>query len=415
MRAPHALSIIVPTYNEADNVGLLVERIDTTMRAAALPYEIIFIDDKSTDGTRHAIRGLADHYPVRFYFKRGKMGKAFSLLEGFKKAQYDTLCMIDADLQYPPEAIARMYKLFEVSGADIIITNRVAAETSFLRRVMSSTFNFVFIRLLFGFKYDTQSGLKLFSKRVIDSIEITPTPWSFDLEFIVRSLEKGYRILSYDIVFSERHAGEAKINVIANSIELGLASLKVRFNSSARAVRKSVRSSAKLAQGLGIFLFMIGTIFMASPVKADTITVGPIQLTVPLSLQNAPAPRPAQSETPSQTADPQTSTSPEPVQQTPVQPTAAATQTPATTSMQSAPTSSVNTTPAAATASQAVNVLGAAAPSSANSPVYTENDSASTSGLKRFATIAVSAGFIILAVMISVIGYRRLQTKRNQA
>ncbi len=104
----------------------------------------------------------------------------------------------------------------------------------------------MFARLLFGFKYDTQSGLKLFTKQVWDSISINPSPWSFDLEFIVRSLEKNYKIFSYDIPFAARQKGEAKIDVFGTAYELAKNSLAVR----SRTTIKDVRSAYRYNQGL---------------------------------------------------------------------------------------------------------------------------------------------------------------------
>ncbi len=83
---------------------------------------------------------------------------------GFDIAKHDIICMIDADLQYPPEAILPMYHLLTTNDVDVVLAEREDHETSALRRLSSRVFNFAFTRLLFGFDYDSQSGLKLFKK-----------------------------------------------------------------------------------------------------------------------------------------------------------------------------------------------------------------------------------------------------------
>src|SRR6266498_1153888 len=104
------ISIIIPVWNEEKNIKLLVEKIDNALRLEKLTYEIIFIDDHSTDSTRTVINQLIKFYPIKLFLKKGKQGKAYSLMEGFAYAKYDLLGMIDADLQYLPSHIPQMIR-----------------------------------------------------------------------------------------------------------------------------------------------------------------------------------------------------------------------------------------------------------------------------------------------------------------
>lgn len=248
MRFVDAISVVVPTYNEVENVSLLVSRIDSALRADNINYEIVFVDDHSYDGTVNVIKQLQKIYPIKLHLKQGKKGKAYSLLEGFSYVSYQYVCMIDADLQYPPEAISDMYRLLHDNEADIVLTKRVEHATGIVRRISSAIFNLVFARLLFGFNYDTQSGLKLFNKKVLSTIRMNPTPWSFDLEFIVRGLEQNYKILSYDIEFGKRYGGNAKVNVFITTFELAWASLVVRMNSSTKDIKRAYRLNMEISK-----------------------------------------------------------------------------------------------------------------------------------------------------------------------
>ena len=247
-----SLSIVVPTLNEAKNIAPLVSRIATTLNNTGITYEVLFIDDKSKDHTLHEIDLLKADYPVSAETKIGKRGKAFSLLQGFKKAKYDVICMIDADLQYPPEAILPMYKLLSDNDVDVILTERTEQKTSALRKLSSNVFNFIFTRMLFGFDYDSQSGLKLFRKHVISNVTLSPTPWSFDLEFIVRALENNFKILTFKIPFGERLSGETKVRVLKLTYELSKASLKLRASSSSKHIKASYQNNVELGKKVGI-------------------------------------------------------------------------------------------------------------------------------------------------------------------
>src|SRR5438445_2613409 len=90
------ISIIVPTWNEQGNIQPLMERIHQSV-SDQLTYEIIIIDDRSTDKTREIAGILAKRFPVTLFLKKGKPGKAQSLIEGFFYAKYEIICMIDAD------------------------------------------------------------------------------------------------------------------------------------------------------------------------------------------------------------------------------------------------------------------------------------------------------------------------------
>lgn len=202
------LSLVIPTLNEEENIVPLVREISKSIKK---DYEIIFIDDKSTDGTIKEIKKIVNKYPIRVYLKKGEKGKTQSLLEGFKYAKYEILGMIDADLQYPPSYIPEMLKIIEKNGADIVVTSRKEYKAPILRRILSFIGR-IFIFLLFGLNFDTQSGLKLFKKSVYENVKITTkNEWTFDLDFLIKAKKQGYRIRNIYIKFHPRTKGESKV------------------------------------------------------------------------------------------------------------------------------------------------------------------------------------------------------------
>lgn len=225
------ISIVVPTLNEEANIRLLAARIHVGLEKAGIDYEIIFIDDHSTDNTQEVIKDIQEQYPIQLHLKRGKRGKAQSLLEGFNQARYDIIAMIDADLQYPPEAIAKMAHTLLHNQADIIVANRAQHQTNSIRKTFSKTFRHVFGKWLHNLDCDVQSGLKVFRKEIIERIELAPSQWTFDLEFLLQARQAGYSIASQDITFAKRNAGEAKVNVLSSSVEIGFHALKAKITS----------------------------------------------------------------------------------------------------------------------------------------------------------------------------------------
>jgi dolichol-phosphate mannosyltransferase len=217
------VSVVVPTYNEANNIRQLLALIGKSFGRRDA-YEILVVDDHSTDGTREILEEESAKYPLRILLKKWKKGKAYSLIQGLNEAKGEILAMIDADLQYPPEAIVEMVKLLK--NADVVVANRKTYEGSLLRKTLSRTFRFAFGKLLFNLDCDIQSGLKVFRREVFDDIKFNPkSPWSFDLEFLNRAKQAGYKIENFDIFFSGREEGASKISFVKGGFELATAAL----------------------------------------------------------------------------------------------------------------------------------------------------------------------------------------------
>ncbi|HYE22708.1 MAG TPA: glycosyltransferase family 2 protein, partial [Verrucomicrobiae bacterium] len=146
------ISVVVPTLNEEGNVGELIERTHKALTEHGFVYELIFIDDFSTDSTREIINSYSQSYPVSVHLKQGPKGKAKSLLQGFALAKYEYTAMLDADLQYAPEEIPPMFEKL-ANGSDIVQSKRVNHKENFIRRFLSKGFSFVFVRILHGLKF----------------------------------------------------------------------------------------------------------------------------------------------------------------------------------------------------------------------------------------------------------------------
>lgn len=218
--------------NEEGNVKNLIQRTDTALRNAGLDYELIFIDDHSTDKTVRIVEDLSNSYPVSCHLKEGNRGKAFSLLEGFKYGKYELFGILDADLQYPPEAIPEMVEKIYSDQADLVVVRRNEENLSIVRKILSKGFNFFFAYILHGLKFDVQAGQKVFKRQIAEEISISPTRWTFDMEFLIKARQAGYRIDEVGIAFADREVGESKINILSSITEIGLNAIKLRFKKS---------------------------------------------------------------------------------------------------------------------------------------------------------------------------------------
>jgi len=221
------ISVVIPIFNEGGNILELIKRLNLALLKTKKPFELIFVDDNSKDNTDRIFKEFKNNPKIITVKKDGKMGKAFSLIQGFEKATGEVIAMIDGDLQYPPEALPEMIKA--LGTADVIVANRKKYKDKTVRKLLSNTFRFVSGRMLFGLRHDIQSGLKVFTKEAFDTVRFTPSSaWTFDLEFLHRARQAGFKIQNFDIVFSKRKNGHSKVAFIKTTFEIGFNALCLR-------------------------------------------------------------------------------------------------------------------------------------------------------------------------------------------
>src|SRR3954467_12141299 len=120
------VSVIVPALNEAANLPALAQRVDAAMRGTS--YELIVVDDGSTDGTPKVCAALAQRFPLELLVRpEPQAGLSGAVLDGFARAHGDVLVVMDADLQHPPERIPALLAALEEPGVDVALGSRYAA------------------------------------------------------------------------------------------------------------------------------------------------------------------------------------------------------------------------------------------------------------------------------------------------
>ena len=166
-----ALSIVIPVYNEASSLIELYEEIKVNV-ASFLIWEILFVDDGSTDDSGEIIRSLheKDKRVKLIQFHRN-YGKSAALSEGFKTATGNFILTMDADLQDDPKEIDNLFKKIQ-DGYDLVSGWKITRKDPLSKKIPSKFFNWV-TRLMTGVKiHDFNCGLKLYRKRVVDTLEI---------------------------------------------------------------------------------------------------------------------------------------------------------------------------------------------------------------------------------------------------
>jgi dolichol-phosphate mannosyltransferase len=212
------LSIVVPTYNEAENAGVLVERVTTAL--TGVDFEVLFVDD-STDGTERVLAELARHLPrLRVVHRTHRRGLASAVSDGIALATGDVVCVLDADLQHPPEAMRALVEALDRTGADVAIGSRYVAGGSYdftlSRRVVSRVATALAWLLLRRARSvsDPLSGFFAFRRGVVDGINLEPIGFKILLEILVRG--NVTRVVEVPYRFGARGAGKSKLTQAQN-------------------------------------------------------------------------------------------------------------------------------------------------------------------------------------------------------
>lgn len=235
MSLPEGLTIIIPTYNEAANMNELLRRISESMGNAGISYEIIIVDDHSTDATVKVARLWAKRASVQVYKKTGKPGKGYSILEGATHASYAHIAMLDADLQYPPEILPSLYEKAKRTG--IGVARRKTYKSSLLRIVASRVNAFIFGRLLLDLDTDVQSGCKIFPYEVFTHLENDlVTAWAVDIPLLYTAYELGYTASHVNIDFNPREHGTSNVRFLTTAWQIGIGAVKTRLSKRIRAL-----------------------------------------------------------------------------------------------------------------------------------------------------------------------------------
>lgn len=218
------LSIILPTYNEAENLPELLERIDAVM--GKREFEVIIVDDDSPDGTWHKAEELKKKHPhVRVLRRVGRRGLSSAVVEGFDMAKGDVLMAMDADLQHDPALILQLLQKIE-SGADIAVASRYidgggVGDWIRGRRILSKTATYLAYAIPPVHVSDPMSGFFAIRRTSYEKVRSSLRPSGFKILLeILAFLPASSVSAEVPLQFQMRHHGESKLNLRVEAVFL---------------------------------------------------------------------------------------------------------------------------------------------------------------------------------------------------
>ena len=230
---PH-LSLVLACYNEAEHLLASFAEIRETLEQAGRPFEVIFVDDASRDGTRAILREIVAAHPhldLRVILHDTNRGRGATVTDGFRAARGEIAGYLDVDLEVHCRYVPSLVQAIE-KGADVATLRRIYALQllSLDRYFMSRGYSFLVRHLLGVSLRDTETGFKFFRRSTVLPLldEIEDEGWFWDTEFMVRAARRGLRVVEVPGAYIRREDKTSTVRGVRDSVRYFGALLRFR-------------------------------------------------------------------------------------------------------------------------------------------------------------------------------------------
>ncbi len=202
-------SVVIPAYNERENLPELFEKIAAVMEQIGEGYEIILIDDGSTDGTDKLVKDFFERYPLKYIRLRRNSGKSAALQAGFDHVEGEIVITLDADLQDDPAEIPRLLEHLE-KGYDLVSCWKKRRRDPVSKTLPSRIFNWFVSKMTGVNLHDMNCGFKVYRREVVERIKLYGELHRF---IPVLAAWKGFRVSEVPVVHHPRKYGKSKFGM----------------------------------------------------------------------------------------------------------------------------------------------------------------------------------------------------------
>lgn len=214
-------SVILPTYNERENLPIIYYLLDKTFTEAKLNYEVVVVDDSSPDNTLEVAKALQNSYGenhLTIVSRKGKLGLGTAYAAGLQASKGDRIILMDADLSHHPKFIPQMIQLMDSRKVEIVTGTRYrrgggVAGWDWFRKLTSKTANFLADFLLNPGVSDLTGSFRLYERSALEAVLplVQSKGYAFQMEIVVRAKQKDMQIEEVPITFVDRIYGQSKL------------------------------------------------------------------------------------------------------------------------------------------------------------------------------------------------------------
>jgi dolichol-phosphate mannosyltransferase len=235
---PHLKLVIVPTYNELENISDMVQ----TVMELEGNFELLIIDDGSPDGTAQVVKTLQKTYEGRLHLmeRAGKLGLGTAYIAGFRWAlarDYDFIFEMDCDFSHDPKDLIRLYEAVQNRSYDLAVGSRYITGVNVVNwpmgRVLMSYFASKYVNFVTGLPIqDATAGFKCYHRSVLEGIDLNAIQfigYAFQIEMKFTAWKLGYKLFEVPIIFTDRTRGQSKMSPgIFKEAVLGVIWMKIK-------------------------------------------------------------------------------------------------------------------------------------------------------------------------------------------
>lgn len=230
--------VIIPTYNEKENIEAIVRKVFTL----PIDFHLLIVEDNSPDGTADIVKKLQIEFPNQLFLEQreGKLGLGTAYIHGFKYAishGYDYVCEMDADFSHNPDDLVKLYHACEIDGADLAIGSRYVKGINVINwpieRVLMSYFASWYVRFITGMPVaDSTAGFKCYRIIVLKTIDLNKiyfVGYAFQIKMKFMAWKYGFKIAEVSVIFTDRTLGSSKMSSgIFKEAFFGVIAMKIR-------------------------------------------------------------------------------------------------------------------------------------------------------------------------------------------
>ena len=214
------ISVIIPVFNEELTIGNVIERVKLVLEKIGFKYEIIVVDDFSTDRSLE----LSYRPRVKVYLLKKHMGKGYALRAGFAKAKGDIITTIDSDGSHRPEELPSLLTPIIQDKADLVIGSRYLSHKRSAAKKLNAIgvrlFNLL-IEVFTGAEVsDSQSGYRVMKSEVLRTMRLKSGEYEIESEMLVKTARHGFRVREVPISFEQRTYGTSRLDPMVDGFKI---------------------------------------------------------------------------------------------------------------------------------------------------------------------------------------------------
>ena len=211
------LSLVVPFYNEEKSIREVVRGLFDTFERSSIDYELILVNNGSTDKTPQILEDLAREKPdtIKVVHVSINQGYGWGIINGLKRVSGEYIGFMDGDGQIKSSDVLKVYSKLVDENLDLCLTKRVAREDGLARKFISYCYNFIF-RFLFSLNAkDINATPKIMRREIYEKLDLVSKGWFLDAEVVIKCTRMNCKIGEASVTFHKRKAGKSYVNFCA--------------------------------------------------------------------------------------------------------------------------------------------------------------------------------------------------------